>query len=245
MLGAQIAVAVDQPPLLDATVEGGARVGEAATQTIGEGRVEVGREEVRHRARGTAQVGREDALEDVGAPLERDRRIPGRRRMHGRERAGDRLDVGADGRPGADAVVERRSLGEASHDDRVVEDLAVRGRSADADAPLRVAHDGQHAEVDLGREAAVEPDLLLAVEAPEFERAVVDEAPERDRLLDLVDPLAGQEHHRDVGLDDPDVGSGLRERRGNRQGGQEFVRIHGARILSGWSPPDPDRCASS
>src|SRR5690606_9245501 len=52
-------------------------------------------------------------------------------------------------------------------------------------------------DVDLRRKSPVEPQLLLAEEAPTLERGEVEEV-ELDRLLDLVSEVPGQQHPGDV-----------------------------------------------
>jgi hypothetical protein len=58
-----------------------------------------------------------------------------------------------------------------------------------------------HAEVDVGRQPPVEPYLLAAHLPPPLRGPVVDEL-ERQRLLELIRPIAGEEHQGDVGLAD-------------------------------------------
>ena len=93
--------------------------------------------------------------------------------------------------PGA----ERGVVGEPPHLHRPLDDLAG---ALDADRLPLPGH-GDDAEVDVGRQAAVEAHLLLAAVPTPLEGAVVDEA-EVDRLLDLVGQRAGQEDGRDVRL---------------------------------------------
>lgn len=56
-----------------------------------------------------------------------------------------------------------------------------------------------HADVDVGGEATVEGDLPLAGHSPRLDGGVIQER-QVHRLLELVSPLADEEHHSGVGL---------------------------------------------
>ena len=59
---------------------------------------------------------------------------------------------------------------------------------------LRVAVDGNHPEVDVGAQTAIQEKLLQAVESASFQGRIIQES-QVDRLFDLVRPVVGQEHH--------------------------------------------------
>jgi hypothetical protein len=64
-------------------------------------------------------------------------------------------------------------------------------------------HERPHGDIDVGREAPAQPNLLLAHSPPALERPVVEEG-EDDRLLDLEHSLPRQQQPRDVRLDELD-----------------------------------------
>ncbi len=105
-----------------------------------------------------------------------------------------------------DEVRQRRLFGKAPHVHRVLDRLAA---SAEHDAPF-FERDRHDAEVDARREAAVELDLGRAHRAALLERGVVEEA-QVDRLLELVDVLAREDHGRGVRVHDLDRRRGMRE----------------------------------
>jgi hypothetical protein len=78
----------------------------------------------------------------------------------------------------------------AAHLDDVVDRTRVAAVGQSGSGP--VAHDRADTEVDLGREAAVEPHLLVAHGAPASRRRVVHER-QGDGLLEFVDALLGEE----------------------------------------------------
>ena len=88
------------------------------------------------------------------------------------------------------------ALRETAHPDRVLDRRAVAVQPRRIDA----AEDRRELEIDLGREAAIQPQLFLAVEAAPLEAREIDEA-KADRFLDLVGEVAGENHPRDVGFD--------------------------------------------
>ncbi len=79
-----------------------------------------------------------------------------------------------------------------AHDDQVVAQLAVG------------ADDVGNAEVDVGREPPVQPNLVAAAGEPRLTSAEVGEA-EVERLLALVDQTVHEEQRRAMGLDDGGV----------------------------------------
>jgi hypothetical protein len=86
-------------------------------------------------------------------------------------------------------AVGQRFLREAPHPQGVLDRLA---RPAHAPA-ARLERDRHHAQVDLGRGAAVQAQLLFAVKAPRLQRRKIEEA-EAHRLLHLVRVVAREEH---------------------------------------------------
>jgi hypothetical protein len=119
---------------------------------------------------------------------------------------------------------------------------------------LRGRDDGPRAEVDVGREPAVEAHLLLAHRAPSVRGSVVDER-QHDRLLELVRALAHEEDARDVGLaqlDRPGIDAvGLRARERGGESGPRRSRsmgggLHGldARTVGRGSRPQASADAS-
>ena len=188
VLGEQVAVAVDHPPLLDAGVEQPLAAGEiAAHQPL----------DLRHAVGHGAVVGQRADLREAGFPARR-QRVPGallvhvpaagRVRVTGGELPGDgpqdvvdddarRLPAGRGGGPPACGASRR----------------GVRAPSASG---LR---NSPSAQVDVGGEATVESDFPLARGPPSRHGGVVQE-PQVDRLLELVGAVADEEHDRGVGL---------------------------------------------
>ena len=112
---------------------------------------------------------------------------PGGAGVKGGDPAADRRDLVRPRRAGVEPARERGVLVVASHFDRVLDGAwRVLGRQPHAAVG---ADERPHAEVDLGREAAVQPHLLAAQMVPALERAVVEER-EPDGLLELVRPVA-------------------------------------------------------
>ena len=128
--------------------------------------------------------------------------------------AGQGLDRPAADLPAPEPLPERGLVGQPLHLHGPLDDLAV---ALHLDTRAVEGH-GHDPEVDLRRQPAVEPDLLLAEVAAPLQRAVVEE-PQVDRLLDLVGIGAGQEDDRDVGLADLDRLDRMRaDRRPGRRG---------------------------
>ena len=109
---------------------------------------------------------------------------------------GDLIGVCAGQLAAVEHALEHPGLVELSHSDRVLDGLSI---TADARV-CGLPGDGNNIQVQLGREAPVQPQLLLAAEAALLERREIQKA-EIQRLLELIRVLAGQEHVRDVGLD--------------------------------------------
>ena len=97
----------------------------------------------------------------------------------------------------------------------------VRPGAVQARRPAR-ALDVDHVQVDVGGEPTVEPQLLVAEMPPARERGEV-EKPEAHRLLDLVDPLAGEEHPGDMRLHELDAIDLVRVDAGSEEPGNEGV----------------------
>jgi len=87
-------------------------------------------------------------------------------------------------------------------------------------------HDAGQAEIERRREAAVDPQLLLAEVLSQLPCREIQEV-EPDRLLDLVREAADEEHPGDVGLDQRHLPRGA----GPGAGDQQCVRqLRGARV---------------
>ncbi len=97
-------------------------------------------------------------------------------------------------------AARERVLRELAHLHRVLE-----GRAAAADRRMRdAAGNWDNVEIKRGREPAIEPQFLLAIEAPGGERGEIEE-PECNGLLDLVRVAPGQEHVGNVRLEPLDA----------------------------------------
>ena len=107
-------------------------------------------------------------------------------------------------------------LRELAHLYRVFERraLAADDRSVDASG------NRDDVEVQRGREASIEPQLLFAEEAPRRERREI-EKPEVHRLLELVRVAPGEQHVGDVRLEHRHAFTVGAERRRPRQRGDE------------------------
>ena len=121
-------------------------------------------------------------------------------------------------------AVEPAIFVEAAHAHRVFDRLAVVAPSR----IIRRADDGHHVQVDVGRKAAVQAQLVLAANVPEFERAEVQKR-QLQGLLDLVGEFARQQDPGDVGLHQRDLVHGARVARGLKQGADQRgqVGLHG------------------
>lgn len=92
---------------------------------------------------------------------------------------------------------ESTGLVVAPHHNDVVE-RAVRVGRGELHAP-RAGDNRSDVEIDVGSEASVQPDFLLAHQTPACRRAVVEER-QHHRFLQLVGAVTGDEHERDVRL---------------------------------------------
>ena len=175
-----------------------------------------------------------DRLGAGGAPVDLGCRVEGRQpRARGRGVLGP-------GRVRAQPRGERRRLVVAPHLDREVDGARV--ALVRESQPVARPDQRPHAEVQLGREPAVERHLLAAEEMATLGRPVVEER-QHDRLLDLVRAVRGQEDPGDVGLAHlAAVGVDQVRPRGRRSRGREDhadrVRRTGrARIRAGPQTP--------
>ncbi len=137
-------------------------------------------------------------------------------------------------------AVQQGLLREAAHLHRVVEHEA---RAAEGRRLGRAGH-RHHVEVEAGRGAAVQAQLLLAVEAARFQRGEVDEA-EAYGLLDLVGEVTGQQHPGDVRLEELDRAHGMRIAARAPQQLDEAAASRPIRPLRAWvAPLNGLRCAA-
>jgi hypothetical protein len=111
-------------------------------------------------------------------------------------------------------------LGKAPHLERVLDRLPGPAHTRS----VGTVDDGNYAEIEPGRGAAVEPQLLFAEETTLLERAEIEEA-EVHRLLDLVGVLAGEEYPRDMRFDQLDRSGRFRVAPSLAQSGDQAVRF--------------------
>ena len=97
-------------------------------------------------------------------------------------------------------AVEQTVLVEAHHLDHRIDQRTV---AVEGEAAVARPRDAPDAKIEVGRGAPVERHLALAQGQAQFGRREIDIV-ELDRALELVGTRAGQNHHRDVGLDDID-----------------------------------------
>ena len=199
MLGADVAVTVDHPPVAGAPVELDAaapqeRFGEpaGALESLG----------------GQKGPGGVRELVEVLPPGVCDERRPVRDRRAGRPR----VEAGDGARRLHDVLVAQVAAPDGGGHGPVLVEAAHLDDPVDGVGGVRVA--GQHdafaavddradAEHDVGREGLVDRDLLLARPPPCGRLAQVEEA-EVDGLLELVGAIARQQHPRHVRLADRD-----------------------------------------
>jgi len=98
--------------------------------------------------------------------------------------------------------VEQVVLFEAPHDDDPVDRLAV---AVERQGAVRRPRDGRDFEIDIGRGAAVERQLLFAGKFARFGIGEIDIG-QFNRAFELVDAIPGEKNARDMGLDDLDLG---------------------------------------
>ena len=108
-----------------------------------------------------------------------------------RQRQVDRLGIGQ--------AIERLGLVEPAHRDRPFDDLAV---ARQRQCAVRLPCDRDHAKINLRREPAVDLKLGLACRFAQRQRGEIQKRI-ADGTLDLEGAVAGQEHHRRVGIDTP------------------------------------------
>jgi hypothetical protein len=122
------------------------------------------------------------------------------------------LHVGDRQQTGSQLCVETQGLVEATHPYGILERLAVA-----AEMRLAIASGYRHdIEVNFRSPGLVEPDLFVATEFAFLEAAEVQEV-QRQRLLDLVGEVSGENDPRYMGLDEFDVVGGMVESRGFQQ----------------------------
>ena len=133
----------------------------------------------------------------------------------------DRADLLKEPRLGAprlDETVQHAIVRQPAHDDG---DLAHGPLSADTHAvDTAELHD---TEIHVVREATIQADLFLAEEATALEGGEVQKA-EVQRLLHLVDAVAGEEDPGNVRLDQLDSFDGMRIRAGIQESGHDRGR---------------------
>ena len=127
-----------------------------------------------------------------------------------------RVDLRSAERPARERATRERVLRKLAHPDRVFD---RRTRAAEG-GPVGGPGDRDDVEIELRREAPVQRELELAVPAALVERREVREA-QLHRLLELVGVAAGQEHVRNVRLDQLDALDAGAVHRGIAQRGDE------------------------
>ena len=196
MVGAQVTMPVADPPRpcppADARLVGGEVGPREAVQGVDVGGVLAADEPAK---RGGVLLERVPQRPDRVGPLDHRCRV-----VEAGEQARQRLE-----RPRLPAPQQRGEgapLVEAAHLDDMRDRIGMVGLVELQSRPA--AHDGAHAEVDVGRQAPVEPHLLLAHVPASLRGAVVHEG-QTDGLLELVRALAGEKHPGDVGLANLDL----------------------------------------
>jgi hypothetical protein len=145
-----------------------------------------------------AEVADDDALDGLGRAVGVGVVAAGARveRDQTRRQALDRRCAGA---ALLDQPVEHGTARQPPHAHRVLDGIGRLGvLISERERPVAL-EDRHDAEIDARREPAVQPYLFAAEVQTPFERRVVEER-EADRLLHLVDHVAGEEDPRDVRL---------------------------------------------
>ena len=236
VLGAQVAVALDDAALAHAPVEE-----RGVPLEEGEARV---RERVHARGR-EAERGKRERVAVLAQARAQARAVRLRVAQRGlgareeaREVARHRLHLRARERPRREQVIQHALVREPPHVHQPVHHLA---RAAEREPALRVDRERCDAQVHVGCEAPVEAHLLLAVVAAQRRRAEV-EAVVADRLLELPRVRVGEEHPREVGLDRLHRPRPLRVRVGPAQEGD--LRGQAGIARRGLHPPDAEAGAA-
>ncbi len=112
-----------------------------------------------------------------------------------RQHGGELVELWYAQAPVGDTGIEHVALVETPHRDQPVDRLAV---AADREPPVQ-PRQRLHTEIDIRREAPVEPDLGAAGGFAARQRGEI-EIRKAHRLLQLVDVGTGEEHPRHVGL---------------------------------------------
>ena len=119
-----------------------------------------------------------------------------------RQALGHLLDPPPSGRTGDNGGVEHQRLGQAAHHHQPVDRPPG---APDRQPAVGLYRQRADAEIDVGRQPAVEPHLLGTDAAPGVEGRVVEERI-TNRLLQLQRPLAGEEHPGHMGFAGLDLG---------------------------------------
>ncbi len=131
---------------------------------------------------------------------------------------------------------EQVSLAEAVHLHRILQRFAS---ASYPDIPLtRARHDRYQAEVERRRHPAIQFQFGFAIRFARSQRGEVDKI-QAHRLAHFVGEGAGQEHLRDVRLDEADFAHGMWVGRGAHQRLREYRRFHAG--LSRCLPPRSGR----
>jgi hypothetical protein len=141
-----------------------------------------------------------------------------------RQHAGERDNLAALQLAALELRGQRAPLVVAPHLDEIVDRSRIvlrRQRQA-----VSAGRHRAHAEIQIGRQAAVQAHLLAAHLAPTLRRAVVEER-QHERLLELVGAIARQEHPRDVRLTHIDAVRPGWVEAGASEGGAHVLRAHG------------------
>ena len=99
--------------------------------------------------------------------------------------------------PSLGEAIEERGLIETHHLDQPLDRRAL---AANRKRTVRFARNGTHATVQRRRRPAVQPELRLARDAPQFERGKIDVV-EADGSFELERPIARQPDDADVRVD--------------------------------------------
>src|SRR5438552_710607 len=224
MLGVQVAVALADASTVLAGAEERLVAAEEARAEVAEDLVVLGGEQATGEGRGGLEVFGPPAAERIGAGVGRDLGARRRARVEAGQHGGELVDRLRGALP--EAVHEERAGGQTPHPHDVIERLA---RGPECRAAASPSHHRQDVEIDAGRQAAVQPDLLQAEMAPELRRAEVEER-KTHGLFQLVHVRAGQEHVRDVRLNVLDRARPVRVEVRRRERSDDFVLAHGSGI---------------
>jgi hypothetical protein len=99
-----------------------------------------------------------------------------------------------------DCLIKHELVGQTPHLDKPIDHFAA---APDCEQSVLLAHQGHYAEIDIRRKPAIEAHFLTAIGLAGPQGSEVEERI-MDRLLELVDTVAGDEDPRHVGLFDFD-----------------------------------------